>query len=290
MAMIDEADQIDQDARPDFSTPQPRQVVAPPMVAPRPTAMVAPPGVAPIAPPALNPAVGYNPNQVAQDIEMRKMLLNMGDAPIAQAEAAVSTALKFQAVRGYQKDLAGGMAPNEALARWAPIMFTQPKASTLGQAGSFIKNTTPVVPKPMDIGGRGYLFDPKTRTMTAVTPPVTKDAKANAYDTEDYRSVLKRIEAAEKTLREDPEGSNADEIRNVYLPGLHAEANAIRARGRFPSPANAVPQAAPVAPAAPASDRVRVRRPDGKIGWIPASQLDAARKAGYTEAQSWPMK
>jgi hypothetical protein len=46
--------------------------------------------------------------------------------PTAQTERAVQAAIRFQAQRQYQQDLASGMSPNEALAKAAPLMFSKP--------------------------------------------------------------------------------------------------------------------------------------------------------------------
>lgn len=45
-------------------------------------------------------------------------------------------------------------------------------------------------------------------------------------------------------------------------------------------PENRNPNAAPVAPAAPATDAVQMRSPRGTVGWIPRANLDAAIRAG----------
>ena len=43
--------------------------------------------------------------------------------PIEKAQQAVQAAMKFQGNRGYQKDLADGKSPADALVKWGPLMF-----------------------------------------------------------------------------------------------------------------------------------------------------------------------
>lgn len=123
---------------------------------------VAAPGRAPITTPFLSP------EEAQQRTVMRRLQAGVSDLPLAEAEQAVSTAIKFQAVRGYQKDLQEGKSSAEALARWAPLMFTAPKAGTLGQAASMVRAQAPTE-KYMDIGGVGYEF--KGGKATPLTPP-----------------------------------------------------------------------------------------------------------------------
>lgn len=123
---------------------------------------VAAPGRVPVTSPFLSP------EEAQQRTVMRRLQAGVSDLPLAEAEQAVSTAIKFQAVRGYQKDLQEGKSSAEALARWAPLMFTQPKAGTLGQAASMVRAQAPTE-KYMDIGGVGYEF--RGGKATALTPP-----------------------------------------------------------------------------------------------------------------------
>lgn len=145
-------------------------VVAPVVAAPPRAAVAAPGGTAIAPPPAASPFL--SPSQAAQQETMRRLQYQVRDLPLAEAEQAVSTALKFQAIRGYQKDLQAGVTAPEALARWAPIMFSQPKAGTLGQAASMVRAGTPQE-KYMDIGGVGYqMKDGKAIPLTTKAPTV----------------------------------------------------------------------------------------------------------------------
>lgn len=249
-------------------TPPPAAAAAPPMVAaPGSAPVVAPP----VAARPYSPAPGYNPTQVGQDVAITRMLKQMGNAPIAEAEAAVATALKFQATRGYQKDLQNGVSPAEALTKWAPLMFTAPKASTLGQAANLVRAGRAGADKVMDIGGQGYLYDPGTRTMKALTPPKITAPPANRFDLQEHASLLGELRRTEVALdNEVDQESPAAKALREKLQWLRGQAGNVRQR-------TARPAAAP-----PATGKVRVRHPNGKIGSIPASQLDEALAAGYT--------
>ena len=65
----------------------------------------------------------------------------------------------------------------------------------------------------------------------------------------------------------------------AVIKRLQDENIALATRGSAAAPTP--PKAAPNAPAAPA-ERVRVKSKDGKVGTIPRSQLEEARKAGYS--------
>jgi len=83
-------------------------------------------------PPA--PAYQYMPpEQVANQEMMRRAQYAYAADPTAQTEAAVAAALRFQAQRQYQQDLAAGTAPAEALAKVAPLLFGGPKQGNLAK-------------------------------------------------------------------------------------------------------------------------------------------------------------
>lgn len=118
----------------------------PPDRPPIPMTPVARPGAAAVASPFLSP------DEAQRQLELRRLRYAIQDAPIEQAEAAVNAALKFQAQRGYRRDLQAGVPAAEALMKWGPSMF----GSTAGTAGALGRLARPEPEKYMDIGGVGY--------------------------------------------------------------------------------------------------------------------------------------
>ena len=288
--LIDQEDQ-DQDYRePTLPLGRP-QVVAPPMDAPA-AARVAAPGATPITPPVASPMAPLTPQDAQNRAFWRKLQYDTQDAPIEEAEQAVTAALKFQAIRGYQQDLANGVPSHEALSKWAPMMFKTPPA------GAF---RGPTAPKPMDIGGRGYLYDAATQTMKPLTEGRPVARPRDPFAELQYKGILSQIAQVERELDKTviPSEMTPLQEKRRYLIG---QSEAIRKASQQVQPQAGVtpptgvatptapaPASAP-APAAAAGDKIRVKSPAGKIGWIPAAQLDAALAAGYTKFQSWPPK
>jgi hypothetical protein len=255
--------------------PAEEQVPPPPLEEATPPLMIQPPAMAPgvprsssgvplVAPP--NSVQWTNaaqpPTAPAGDIYSR-----VRDLPIDQAASAVSTALKFQGIRGYQRDLEAGKSPAEALAKWAPIMFTAPKEGNLGQAAALARTARPATPMIRDVAGQLIRVNPDG-TTTALTPP--KPARPSTFDVQEHKSYLDQIRALEKELDDDPSGPEADKKRQK-LQYLRSQAEAVR--NRVNAPAGGKPQ------------RIRVKSKAGKIGTIPADQLDAALAEGYTRVQ-----
>jgi len=124
----------------------------------------------PTTPPTGPPLQLLTPEQSSQQEMMRRAQYAYAADPTAQTEAAVAAALRFQAQRQYQQDLAAGTAPAEALAKVAPLLFAGPKQGNLGQAASFIKATRTPVQKPIDVGGVLYRQNPDG-SVTPLTLP-----------------------------------------------------------------------------------------------------------------------
>lgn len=234
----------------------------------------------------------------------RQLQQKTADMPIDQAEAAVGAAMRFQAQRQYQEDLKSGMSPNEALSRNAPLLFSSPKNSSLGQAASFIKASEP---RLIDVGGVLYRGNPD-RTVTPMTqpkptpprlinsggvlyrqnadgsvtpmtkaPPAAAD-KPSHFDTSEYSEVLGQIRKIQEESSDDVIGSKDFKTHQNQLKYLQESLDRIRQR-----------TGAPTVPKAPASatsgKRVRVRNSDGKTGTIPADQLESALSQGFTEVK-----
>lgn len=224
-----------------------RTIQAPPVVAAPAPVIAAPGGPAPIVAPAITP---LSPQDAANRAMWRRMKYATADLPIDQAEQAVTTALKFQGLRGYQKDIADGKPANEALARWAPIMFSQPKAGTLSGAASMIRAGQGPQNKIMDIGGVGYRYDDKTGTMTALTPPKAVAAPKDPTLLADYNSIRRQMDAVTKELEADPAGPGAPFLRQKLL-NLQSVAEATRVQMNSPRPGVAAPSGAEARVTAP---------------------------------------
>jgi len=64
--------------------------------------------------------------------------------PIDKAQQAISAAMQYQAMRGYQADLQSGKPADQVLARWAPMMFGKMGAAGgMTGAASMIRATQP---------------------------------------------------------------------------------------------------------------------------------------------------
>jgi len=182
-------------------------------------------------------------------------------------------------MRGYQADLQAGKPPADALAKWAPLMFTAPKEATLGQAATMVRNVRP--PAPVIRTANGQIFQVGTNGAVPLTPPVTRHDSANQIDVLDYRDKLKEMDTLRASLAEDPNAKDKP-MKLRRMRALQDELDQIR--NRAPQVAN--PQPAQVPPPTRTSSsspkRVWVKSKDGRTGTIPEEQLDEALKAGYT--------
>lgn len=224
------------------------------------------------------------PEQASQQEMIRRAQYMYAADPTAKTEQAVAAALKFQAQRMYQQDLASGTAPAEALAKVAPLLFGGAKQSNLGQAASFIKATQKPAPKFTDVGGVLYRHNPDG-TVTAVTGP--KAPKTQTLDPVD-KAFLNAEVAKLKQIEENDQFSAPTALGENLRRQAHDIRNRITVQFRRPNPA-AVPTTqpaeapAPPTPLAPAATttgvtpppssttkRVKVIGPGGKRGTVPA--------------------
>jgi hypothetical protein len=104
-----------------------------------------------------------DPSTVNEVAEMAQQY----NIPMAAAAAAIDSQLRFQAQRGYQKDLEAGMEATEAMAKWGPALFS---TGARGRYGGMVQLPQR---KFMNVGGRAYFVDPLTGTAKPVTPEVT---------------------------------------------------------------------------------------------------------------------
>lgn len=150
----------------------------------------------------------------------------IGNLPLDQAMQAYSAALKFQAVRGYQEDLQRGKAPHEALAKWAPMMFTAPKEATLAGAASMMRASQPMV---RNAGGQLFRIGPQGNAMPISPGKPAPVVKPTVFDTQEHKSYIDRIRALEKEIDEDPNGPEADAKRQE-IRYYQSRANDVRNR------------------------------------------------------------
>lgn len=120
--------------------PAATQPLSPPIAAPPPPQNIIMRG--PVTAPNTTPIQLPTQQQAANDFQMRRLSYQTADLPIDQAEAAYHAALRYQGQRQYQQDLQSGMTASEALAKSAPLMFSNPKAN-VGEAAALLRAIAP---------------------------------------------------------------------------------------------------------------------------------------------------
>lgn len=122
---------------------------------------------------------------------------SMQSGQVDHAAQAIQAAMQFQAMRGYQNDLASGMAPAEALARNA-AMFTGRGASGLGALAA-LKNAsqviTPKVQTFQDAQGKTHTYLYNEHTGAVHFPPNNREAPASQQE-KDLHSALQKARDA----------------------------------------------------------------------------------------------
>jgi len=156
---------------------------------------------------------------------MELLRQQVSNLPIDQAADAVAQAMKFQAIRGYQKDLEAGKPASESLAKWAPMMFSTPKSATMSGAASLIRASQPRV---MNAGSVLYRV-PQTGNAVPLTPAPTKVPAPNRFDLQEHSSYLTQARQIEGELAKDPTGPDA-EAQRKEIQRLQGEAAKVRQR------------------------------------------------------------
>ena len=87
--------------------------------------------------------------------------------PIDEAEQAVHAAMRFQGTRGYQRDLQNGVAPADAMAKWAPMLFPEPKQATMA-GGAAIARAAQMSRAPVQFPGMGITYGGKFYPSSAI--------------------------------------------------------------------------------------------------------------------------
>lgn len=83
-----------------------------------------------------------HPISPVQQAITRAQLAANPNLSIEQQQKAVEAVMKFEGMRGYQKDLADGKSPADALAKWGPLMFYN-DPSGMSAAAALAMETAP---------------------------------------------------------------------------------------------------------------------------------------------------
>jgi hypothetical protein len=201
---------------------------------------------------------GLSPQQQAEN-DVREQVAGQ---PIEQQQQAVQAAVKFQAQRGYQQDLAGGMSASQAMAKWGPMLFAP------GSPGA-MQSARMQQPQYRNVPGVGLV-----QIGPGGQPKVVMPSK-QAADTE---TVTEKYPAKEGTPAVQASKGFFGLGAHPAVPEVPAvpEHTVTRKQPRITPPSGAGGSMA---------GRVKVKDRDGKTGTIPADQVDAAKAAGYTIVQ-----
>lgn len=224
---------------------------APPPPPPPPTQPIAPAAVSPPVAPRIDPGDlprALRPPVMPPAFNLEQWREQNAEMPIAQAEQAVASAMRFQGIRQYQQDLASGMNASEALAKNAPMLFGGPKQN-LGNVASFLRATRPPTTQYRDIGGVLYEIEPGKRPV-----PISQK-------TPGFANIGPTIQRINKLTEELKDTRTPQEVRQgVPDPGFgiladekRAQINALRQqlqRAQGPTPQRVVPPTLPAGPAA----------------------------------------
>lgn len=140
----------------------------------------------------------------------RQRELMAQSAGVEEASKAAAAAMQFQGMRGYQEALKSGMPAEQALGKWAPMLFAN-KSTAMAAA---IKAAQP---KIMNVGGVGYRVDPSTGSATAITPPPVIKPPRDLEESS-FRSRLSSAQAALDKATADAQAKSA--TRKVTKPAI----------------------------------------------------------------------
>jgi predicted HAD superfamily Cof-like phosphohydrolase len=216
---------------------------------------------------------GLSPQQQAEN-DVREQVAGQ---PIEQQQQAVQAAVKFQAQRGYQQDLASGMPAPQAMAKWGPMLFAPGSPGAM----SAIKMQQPQI---RNIGGKLVRIMPDGTAQPINVPgQVSPPQKWEPQDTIDYKAATERYnknaEALSK-LRDSTSLESGTESRRQMIADRREMQRISGKYGQGAAPGGVQPPGG-----ASKSGRVKVKDSKGKTGSIPADQVDAAKAAGYTIVQ-----
>lgn len=148
---------------------------------------------------------------------------------VDDATKAIQAAMQFQGMRGYQNDIASGMAPAEALARNAWSMFGARGGNGLSGIGALARAVTPQSPRMQNIHGVGYTFnnesgkwEPQTPNPPVKVPPPTKEEQTY------LENITKAQDADRKAEIEFRSTPTDDPLWQEKRNGLNATARVLK--------------------------------------------------------------
>jgi hypothetical protein len=185
--------------------------------------------------------------------------------------------MQFEAQQGYLRDVAT-MGQGEAFKKWAPLLFGQ------GNRGS-AWGMTPAQRAANAIATQRVAIaqQESNRRQQALTAPSNKLSQTGLID---YRNNAARMAQIQKELDVlETKGENLlpeerakrDNLAKEYLSRMPEGVKA----DQKPTATGTTPIRPNVAKPKASTARIRVRNPQGKIGSIPADQLDDALAAGW---------
>lgn len=232
------------------------------------------------------------PPEDQETAAFRKMFNSL---PMDQAIKAYQAAKQFQGQRVLQSKLAGysaaGLPPEQALSRAmtdaaAVGLFSTPKEMLDLHKGLSTANADKA---KQQFERSKMIQDAITARSKATQQAITERARVRAPGSLSAadKEALKSLDTEEKELRKDlgrtaywkpaqltPEGKQEFSTKTNRLAQIVAKKQMLAPEPQLPTETKSTP--------AKPTGRVRVRSKQGKVGTVPADQVEQAKKAGYT--------
>jgi len=132
-----------------------------------------------------------------EEISINPEALNQ--LPVAQAQSAINAAMQYQAQRGYMRDIENGTSPDQALAKWGPMMFRSGAGMSSLMKNIAARNEAPdsgewMSKEVFPDSGIFAVRAPNAKTTTIVNKPrdeLKKNELVKAYS--DYIALQKDV-------------------------------------------------------------------------------------------------
>lgn len=234
-----------------------------------------------------------------------------------QRNESQAAAVRYAGQTDYQRMIEQGVDPDEALRRAAPKMFYEhPAGLTAAMKAMQPPRSVMDLPTIENIQGRDFWQNPRTGDWHALTDPSVRQTATRAFkSTLEYDTLTRQIQAAQREydrLQKDMDAMGyastgvappglarrariqQEEINRLYAARTAAEK--VYGTGAPPVSSTVTESASPAPKEVPATEmpqlpagtpvvfhneRVKVQSPAGKVGTIPADQVDKALAAGY---------